>query len=321
MSANTPNGNATGGSGVEGSGTNTGPYVPQLSASTQLILERMRASGSGIGDASGAASPVTAAGYEDARRSVLESMKTTMTMEINTPSSMRGRRGRGGRPPGVARGGGTPTSTSNRGKAAGRGRVVKAGTKRKKIKDESESAEESAALSGLGGDSDSDGSGSATNMPTQTKSGRQISRPAQFDPAASATPVRKRGPNKRIQEQALCKRCGRGHSPQSNMIVFCDGCNLGWHQMCHGPVITDEIVKDETQEWFCHDCQAKRSKATGFDTSKGTSLQSKSTEEVCCDAGFIKYGVLTATLETRISIEAISYTSCLLTRQCYNTTS
>lgn len=53
---------------------------------------------------------------------------------------------------------------------------------------------------------------------------------------------------------AVCKNCGRLHSPESNAMVFCDGCNTGWHQHCHDPPISQDIVLIESKEWFCTDC-------------------------------------------------------------------
>jgi hypothetical protein len=65
--------------------------------------------------------------------------------------------------------------------------------------------------------------------------------------------------SKRTAEQtALCKKCSRMHSPANNQMVFCDGCNDGWHQLCHEPRIADEVVKDQTRGWFCAACLAKR---------------------------------------------------------------
>ena len=176
---------------------------------------------------------------------------------------------------------GTPAS-GGKGKAAAKPRGGR-GTKRKRAKEESEeSAEESDIMSKLGGDSESD-AGSIMELPKITQSGRQVVKPAQFVPAVSETHARKRGPTKRTQEQALCKRCGRGHSPQSNMIVFCDGCNLGWHQMCHDPTISDEAVKDETAPWYCADCSRKRGRKTTTATveePRGVSWQGRSESEV-----------------------------------------
>jgi hypothetical protein len=62
----------------------------------------------------------------------------------------------------------------------------------------------------------------------------------------------------RTAEQALCKKCTRMHSPASNQMVFCDGCNEGWHQMCHDPWIDDDVVRDTNKAWFCATCQTKR---------------------------------------------------------------
>ena len=57
---------------------------------------------------------------------------------------------------------------------------------------------------------------------------------------------------------AVCENCGRGHSPVANAIVFCDGCNLPWHQFCHDPPIGREVVLVAESEWFCADCVVRR---------------------------------------------------------------
>ncbi|TGZ84902.1 hypothetical protein EX30DRAFT_392307 [Ascodesmis nigricans] len=102
---------------------------------------------------------------------------------------------------------------------------------------------------------DSDGSMSEefTMEGTKTKSGRRVHRPTQFNPAAK-TPSRRRGPYRRNYDARTCKVCQRGHSPQSNMIVFCDGCNTPYHQLCHNPIIDDDVVANESSEWFCALC-------------------------------------------------------------------
>jgi hypothetical protein len=222
-------------------------------------------------------------------------MKTSMNMEIPSPTTSSGRRSAGrrsssgpvtGHSTGAFALAGSPAAARhNNGVSAsgkGRKRGSKAGQKRKRAKDESDSSgSDSAAMSGLGEDSDSDDMGSVTELPRMTQSGRAVVKPAQFVPAASEGSSRKRGPTKRTQEHALCKRCGRGHSPTSNMIVFCDGCNLGWHQMCHDPVVSDEMVKDENAAWFCADCILKRvRRGGGADQTRGVSWQGRSTEDV-----------------------------------------
>jgi hypothetical protein len=309
----TPHTMATTGPVTPGNGTNIGAstsapataeaarpqFTFQFSAATEMILKRLRGEGgplnpsAALGMRSGATTgAVQPPGYEDVRRSVLQGMKTTLNMDIPPVTAKKN--------PKVAAVARTATPTnveasaspvsgsgSGKGKAAARAGKAKAGTKRKRVKDESDSADDSAAMSGLGGDSDSDGHGSVTNMPKQTLSGRKVVKPAQFNPAAVEGPTRKRGPYNykrtgRSVEQALCKRCGRGHSPASNMIVFCDGCNIGWHQMCHDPLVLDELVKDESKEWFCNDCAAKRAKVTApiLEAGKDAAWLGKSIEEV-----------------------------------------
>lgn len=135
-------------------------------------------------------------------------------------------------------------------------------------------------------ESDSDVSEIITPLPTQSRSGRKITHASTFSPividleekekksmssltvpatrsantSAVIEPTRGRG-NKRFSrpgEASVCKNCGRGHSPASNMIVFCDGCNGPWHQYCHDPPISSEVVRIEEQEWFCADCLVLR---------------------------------------------------------------
>lgn len=273
-------------------------FTFQFSAATEMILKRLRGEGgplnpsSTLGMRSGASvGAVQPPGYEDVRRSVLQGMKTTLTMDIPPVTVKKN-------PKVVAARTATPTSVdasaspasgggAGKGKATPKAGRAKAGTKRKRAKDDSDSADDS-TMSGLGGDSDSDGNGSVTNMPKQTLSGRKVVKPTQFNPAAVEGPSRKRGPYQykrtgRSAEQALCKRCGRGHSPSSNMIVFCDGCNAGWHQMCHDPMVSDDLVKDESKEWFCNDCAAKRAKAAippVPEAGKDSAWLGKSLEEV-----------------------------------------
>ena len=230
-----------------------------------MILKRLRGEGGPLNPTSvlGVASQHQAAAYEDVRRTVLEGMKTSHNMEFAAPTPTPRR------PPKAPRTG----SASGKGSASGTPVGKKGGAKnrkRKRVKDESEeSAGESEEMSDLGDEDESDDSASVTAFPSMTQSGRKVVKPTQFVPEVSAAPPRKRsapnrrpGPGRNV-ENALCKRCGRGHSPANNMIVFCDGCNIGWHQMCHDPVITEDVVKDETTEWFCVDCTAKRDKRKG----------------------------------------------------------
>lgn len=276
------------------SGSNDAPmsdsppkYVPQFSAATEMILKRINSGVSGSSSLSSIGITGTPPGYEDMRRSVLMGMKTTLNMEMPTTPINTGR-GRGGsgskagrRASATPSGSAAGSASGGKGKAAAKPKS-RAGTKRKRVKDESESTEESDEnMSKLGEDSDSDISVEAMQLPKITQSGRQVNKPAQFIPAAYETSTKRRAPSKRSQEQALCKRCGRGHSPQNNMIVFCDGCNLGWHQMCHDPNVSEEAVKDEDSPWYCAECSRKKGiKSKTPESAKGVSWQGKSADEV-----------------------------------------
>lgn len=102
----------------------------------------------------------------------------------------------------------------------------------------------------------------ASSTPTTTKSGRQILKPDTYDPAAEDNIKKRSQLGKRTTEQALCKKCTRMHSPATNQMVFCDGCNDPWHQRCHEPWIEDEVVRDPDVKWYCAVCSAKRERLT-----------------------------------------------------------
>lgn len=73
---------------------------------------------------------------------------------------------------------------------------------------------------------------------------------AETPPAIKAAKKRRKA-----GEAAVCINCGRGHSPNSNQIVFCDGCNTPWHQFCHNRPITPSVVQIEDKEWMCFECE------------------------------------------------------------------
>jgi succinate--hydroxymethylglutarate CoA-transferase len=302
------NGTSTGANPSSGStgdsAPSRSPFSFQFSAATEMILKRLRGEGGllnpnatlGVRPAAGTGA-VQPPGYEDVRRSVLQGMKTTLNMELPSsvpPPAKKGPKAatvRTSTPTGVDAAAATTAGSGNigapKGKASTKSGKVKAGTKRKRAKDDSDSPEESAGMSGLGGDSDSDDVGSTTQLPTKTLSGRKVVKPAQFDPAALEGPSRKRASytykkGARSVEQALCKRCGRAHSPTGNLIVFCDGCNIGWHQMCHDPMVSDDLVKDASKEWFCKECSAQRAKleVPTPEIGKDPTWSGKSLEEV-----------------------------------------
>lgn len=188
----------------------------------------------------------------------------------------RGRSNRGGRPRG-----------SRAGRGGSRAGAVIGKRKRRSANRDEDEEEEAGVKEGDGSEDEV-----YAPLPTQSRSGRRITQ-VQTPGAAGAevidledgdskkkdvkskttvTPItaktprgaptstRKPKPTRRKPgEAAVCKNCGRGHSPAANVIVFCDGCNTPWHQYCHNPPIADEVVKIEDKEWLCGDCGLLRS--------------------------------------------------------------
>lgn len=227
------------------------PYVPQFSAATQMILKRMRGEPGGLASALASATapsvprpkapqqPYDNVGERIAAnmgsRSIL-SMPTgspfpsTTSTTLPLPSPRLGKLG-------------TPLNTSH---------------KRKRGKDDTSDVSSAAEASDYGEGIKKMTVRSTTATPTTTKSGRHILKPDTYDPAAEDNARKRNQLGKRTAEQALCKKCMRMHSPVTNQMVFCDGCNDPWHQRCHDPWIEDEVIKDQSMKWYCLVCQAKR---------------------------------------------------------------
>ncbi|KAK8018492.1 hypothetical protein PG991_007682 [Apiospora marii] len=261
------------------------PYTPQFSAATEMILKRIRGEPTTFNNA---VSPASAAGvsqstYEDAKRRLVMSMNTTLTLPMPATSASPAPAPTPGlyshsmatsRPPS-----GSASKPAPPAKGASKRTKAQKGGKRKKVKGEEDSSSSLSELSEIEGD----GAFPDPAAPTMTKSGRQVQKPTQFTPAQAAAANKKKHYGKRTPEQALCKVCTRGLSPANNQIVFCDGCNVCWHQLCHDPYIDDEFVSDESRSWFCRGCSAKRekqlAKKKSVDGFKGVSWANKSAEQ------------------------------------------
>ncbi|KAK4996615.1 hypothetical protein LTR66_003814 [Elasticomyces elasticus] len=262
--------------GIDGSRTVSPFSIPQLSASTEAILRRVSANSLALSGETG--NETRGMGYELAREHVLKSMATSDKISAPTPPGRdipaktgrgRGRPGRGGRDVVKAETPSTPVSMtalpagsgSGRGRGRGRpsgklrgGRGGARGGKRKR--EGSDNDDE---------DVDSDVSEEITALPTTTKSGRSVTKPDTFAPPMPQPPGfprRKRMYNKRTLESALCKVCLRGHSPASNMIVFCSECNTPYHRYCHFPPIDQQVVDVPEMDWYCEHCKSHKETTT-----------------------------------------------------------
>ncbi|KAI0110232.1 hypothetical protein F4814DRAFT_426285 [Daldinia grandis] len=304
------------------SSTGRPPYMPQFSAATQMILKRINSKPGSLSSALSSASStfprnsIKDSTFEDTKRRLVKSMNTSLTMPMPTITPKNGSSSSSSkklatgttmrmpmndafqlRTPAPAKYGST-TKEASRGQKAptqkSKGKSHR-GTKRKRGKEDNDDDEDtSSGLSDLS-DDESHSSTTAVAMtakenqatPTMTKSGRQVQKPTQYNPsqqsARDAATQKRKNYGKRTAEQALCKVCTRGLSVPANQIVFCDGCNLCWHQMCHEPYIDDEFVSNETRSWFCGRCMAKRerhlARKKNIDGFKGASWSSKTSEQ------------------------------------------
>jgi len=269
------------------------PVPYGLSTATTEILARM------------SAQPST--DYSVAREHILKSIVTSDKLPTLPPTkSGRGR----GRPKGSGKRGGanaiTPgadrmsltmplssatgtlmtPSTQKRGartRGGGRGRGGKRTGKRKREESDVSSLSDSEA-DGIKRETKNDGNESddALTAPKVTKSGRAVHRPSQFVPVlpSPTTAGKKRKRTKRSTENAVCKACERGHSPNNNAIVFCDGCSTPYHQYCHTPPIEKEFIEIQDKEWLCAEC-TRNTADQPLDLHNLVSGRNLNEEEVC----------------------------------------
>ncbi|KAJ1905118.1 mitochondrial transcription factor 2 [Coemansia sp. IMI 209127] len=60
-------------------------------------------------------------------------------------------------------------------------------------------------------------------------------------------------------DEIFCRLCHDLESWGYNQIIICDGCELGVHQMCHAPIVTESDLT--LDQWYCSNCtRADRSK-------------------------------------------------------------
>ncbi|KAG9514614.1 hypothetical protein KCV07_g7987, partial [Aureobasidium melanogenum] len=263
--------------------TTAQPAIKSFSPATEQILERL--------PSTNLSAAYSTQEWEAARNAVLKNMTTSTSLgadatvkeeamdtsiDAATPVVRGGRgRNRGGRPRGSrgrGRGRGaiegtamsplsaaaeTPPSTGRgRGRGRGgrpRGRGGRGGRK---------PLAEGIKIHEVSSDSDDDlfDDAEGTPLATTSRSGRAITKPTTFVPvipSPTSGTKRKRNWGRRNPELAVCKQCLRPHSPATNMIVFCDGCNTPYHRYCHYPPISQQVVDVPDMEWFCSDCTVR----------------------------------------------------------------
>lgn len=242
----------------DGSRKFSSPYTPQFSPATQMILKRMRGESGGLNSALASATAPDAPRpnfprpvYESVRERIIASMTSGNTMSLPAPPSSSSSITAST----TLRLPVKPVLTSgSNGRPAAAG-----GQKRKRAYGDGDTSDVSSPAEGSDyGEGIKKAKPKQAATPQITQSGRRILKPDTYDPAAEDNAKKNARLGKRTTEQALCKKCTRMHSPATNQMVFCDGCNDPWHQRCHDPWIDDEIIKDQSLKWYCVICQAKR---------------------------------------------------------------
>lgn len=118
---------------------------------------------------------------------------------------------------------------------------------------------------------------------------------------------------------AKCKTCQRDTDPSQNRIVFCDSCSTAYHQYCHNPPISNEVVTVLEKEWLCGPCaRSKESVVQG--TENLVAAENLSIDEVRYITSVLRITTDMCT-ETRIPVHPHTTTARLAPSSRYNTTS
>ncbi|KAJ4382061.1 hypothetical protein N0V86_002389 [Didymella sp. IMI 355093] len=201
-----------------------GSSFPQFSASTAAILERLQQGKSGHAS--------TSAAFEAKKAEIMQNYATSDKLPTPPPVPTVSKRGKGGKA-------GTPLKSE-----VGASPLGATPTSARGSDEESDND-----------DSDSDASETYTPQPTRTKSGRNVTKPVAFVPVIpEPTPGVKRRKSTKTMLAAKCKTCQRDTDPSQNRIVFCDSCSTAYHQYCHNPPISNEVVTVLEKEWLCGPC-------------------------------------------------------------------
>ncbi|POG75027.1 hypothetical protein GLOIN_2v1770628 [Rhizophagus irregularis DAOM 181602=DAOM 197198] len=76
------------------------------------------------------------------------------------------------------------------------------------------------------------------------------------------TPVSNAIKRQKIGNRSItCFICG-GPELYLNFICVCFGCNVGYHQLCHDPKISNSIAKSISGKWFCTRCQKSNNESS-----------------------------------------------------------
>ncbi|KXJ91699.1 hypothetical protein Micbo1qcDRAFT_233122 [Microdochium bolleyi] len=266
-------------------------YVPQFSAATQMILQRIGKPGSfssALSSASALSRDIEPSAFQDAKRRLVMNMNTSLTMPLPTPTRSQQETAASLpmndafqlRTPSLGKPAALTTTTARTLPLPKPTSPVKPTTstpaiatprssqKRKRVKTEDSNGSPSSIAQSL---SSTPTAGAkpqeAASPPTTTKSGRQILKPTTYNPSTVAAAhvaaiqqnsSKRKHWGKRTAEQALCK-------------------------LCHEPYIDDEFVSDESRSWFCTKCLAKRerhlAKKKTVDGFRGVSWASKSADQ------------------------------------------
>ena len=63
-----------------------------------------------------------------------------------------------------------------------------------------------------------------------------------------------------------CRICGNGQSWSTNLILYCDGCDMPVHQLCY------DVSTVPEGDWFCRNCHRERNLSTDHPQPRATLL-------------------------------------------------
>ena len=82
------------------------------------------------------------------------------------------------------------------------------------------------------------------------------------------------------REDGGCVLCLQTYDSPENLIVLCDNCDRGFHQLCYSPPIDNKYVEIPDLEWTCYLCGQPLSSASSHGLSELTEDMSLTGQQV-----------------------------------------
>ncbi|KAJ3044126.1 hypothetical protein HDV00_003230 [Rhizophlyctis rosea] len=107
---------------------------------------------------------------------------------------------------------------------------------------------------------------------------------------------------------AACTICMTSTESDHNTLITCDSCSRAFHQQCHQPVVSDELLIDVEGLWFCWGCSGGGGKQKANGAKINLSRRSTGGKDT---AGYVTTSSVRKTTPQKISGRQLNHGNCV----------